>query len=121
MFCFWFVFRRHAGEEAEIAFCDNNYLSLSSLRMSGEARVSCCHHSVVGWVGSVFYSFGGCGQCFILLVGLVILLVGVFLVFILLVGGVSVLLFFQFDRINSSNFSWLPLFQKVSVFIDLLL
>ncbi len=37
---------RREGEEAEVSFCDSNFLSLSSLRMSGEARVSHCHGNV---------------------------------------------------------------------------
>ena len=32
---------RRAGEEEEQAFCERNFLSPSSLRMSAEARVSC--------------------------------------------------------------------------------
>ena len=30
---------RNDGEDAERAFCDSNFLSMSSLRMSAEARV----------------------------------------------------------------------------------
>ena len=33
---------RENGEGAQQSYCDSNFLSLSSLRMSGEARVSGC-------------------------------------------------------------------------------
>ena len=41
------VLYRSQDEASALAFCDSNYLSLSSLRMAGEARVS-------GWGSDIF-------------------------------------------------------------------